>query len=184
MPPKSCTMLTLLMSLFSLLSLTTSHTLTFQNLFSSPRLIIFTPNSDSYSIPPQTVAPSQLLSLSVPDWSGNFKAVDPDLYDIEHPGLEKYILGEVCFGCWQDITFFYVSAIWNCCDNEGVHWMWGYDDDRNRTGEGEYEPTREDAIEGDISGCERFPCEEVYNESDDVQTKTTTKHAIWVVLGP
>ena len=184
---KFCTMFSLFMLLLSsLLSLATSHTLTFQNLFSSPRLLIFTPNSGSYSIPPQTIAPSQYLSLSAPDWSGNFKAADPDFYRLENPGPEKYILGEVCFACWQDITFFDVSAIWNCCDNEGVHWMWGYDGDRNGngTGEGQYGLTREDVIEGDVSGCERFPCEGVYNESDDVQTKTTTKDAIWVVLGP
>lgn len=56
--------------------------------------------------------------------------------------------------------------------------MWGFDYD------GDYEGSREGFGESEFSGCKKFPCGEVYNESDDVQTKTTTKDAIWVVLGP
>ncbi|APA14961.1 hypothetical protein SS1G_13705 [Sclerotinia sclerotiorum 1980 UF-70] len=173
-------MLSLLIPIIFLSSLTTSqnHTLTFQNLFPTTRLLIFTPNPNSYSIPAQSIEPSQHLNLSIPNWAVNFKAVDPKLYNLDHPGPEQYILGEVCFACWQDITFFDVKAIWNCCDNEGVHWMWGFDYD------GDYEGSREGFGESEVSGCKKFPCGEVYNESDDVQTKTTTKDAIWVVLGP
>ncbi|ESZ93535.1 SchS21 protein [Sclerotinia borealis F-4128] len=173
----------LLLSLATTTTAITGHTLSFQNLFPEPRLLIFTPTPSSYIIPPQLIAPSQILSLSTPHWNGNFKAVNASTYNAENPGLENHIWGEVCFACWQDITFFDVSAIWNCCDNEGVHWMWGYDYDGDVDVEGDGEGIREGVREGEVSGCETFPCKTVYNKSGDMQTKTTTKNAIWVVLG-
>lgn len=57
--------------------------------------------------------------------------------------------------------------------------MWGYESEGGEENGGSIQAV----YEGEISGCESFPCEGVYNESDDVQTKSTTKDAIWVVLG-
>ncbi|PQE06869.1 DNase1 protein [Rutstroemia sp. NJR-2017a BVV2] len=158
---------------------TATNTLTFHNLFSTPRLLQFVPVPASYAIPKRLIPAHSSFSISTPLWNGLFKAVAPDTS--EH-GPETTVIGEVCFDCWQGITFFDVSAIWNCCDNSGVHWMGSVEP--SASGKGVQELWNQASAKGEISGCRTFPCDGVYNLPDDEQTKSTREDEIMVVLGP
>ncbi|KAM3070176.1 hypothetical protein ACMFMG_003785 [Clarireedia jacksonii] len=137
---------------------TATNTLTFHNLFPTPRLLQFIPVSSSYAIPQRLIPAHSTLSISTPLWNGFFKAVSPDTP--EH-GPENSIVGEVCFECWQGITFFDVSAIWNCCDNSGVHWMGSVD-----------------------AGARGKGVEEVLSQASERGEVSTRLDEIVVVLGP
>lgn len=71
---------------------------------------------------------------------------------------DRSILGEVRFQGWNGMTYFDVSAVDNCCDNDGVRTL---------------RPWKAPKLP--VSGCDpaRFPCNNAYKKPNDVQTKTT-----------
>jgi hypothetical protein len=99
--------------------------------------------------------------LTFPDgWIGMWYAVADGLAD---PG--KGMLGEVKFNGWEDKTYFDVSGIDAPEDHNGVYKMWGV------------------GQESIYSGCDVFPCNNIYWLPDDVQTKVTTSKDLMCTLG-
>src|SRR5690606_1756886 len=92
-------------------------------------------------------------------WEGNWYAVCEGKED--SPGM----LGEVAFGGYSGETYFDVSAIVNPDDNNGVKQLWPAESKEPK------------------SGCETFPCDTVYINPDDVQTKSTKETDLICTLG-
>ncbi|KAH7318481.1 DNase1 protein [Stachybotrys elegans] len=133
---------------------------TFWTLDNVERTLYFTPNPESSAIEPVTVNNQQNSTVQFPDtWVGNWYAVQSGANNV--PGM----LGEVQFGGWNGLTYFDVSAIVDPNDHDNVKQMW---------------PA---VAQTPMSGCEVFPCNNVYWLPDDVQTKTTTETDLWTTLG-
>lgn len=92
-------------------------------------------------------------------WSGNWYSVSEGAADV--PGM----LGEVTFDGYDGATYFDVSAIVNSNDNQGVKQLF---------------PA---GINKPISGCQSFPCANVYRKADDLQTVSTYSKDLICLLG-
>ncbi|KAL2108098.1 hypothetical protein VUR80DRAFT_4271 [Thermomyces stellatus] len=141
-------------------TLTLANSVTFVSQDSTSRTIVFTPSHGHDEIPDLKVAGYAEETATFPDgWEGNWYAVPEGKEGL--PGM----LGEVAFGGYSGETYFDVSAIVNPDDNSGVKQMWPAVSKEPK------------------SGCETFPCDTVYNQPDDVQTKSTKETDLICTLG-
>ncbi|OLN84889.1 hypothetical protein CCHL11_03888 [Colletotrichum chlorophyti] len=152
---------------FSLLTLLGSavlaaagNTVTFKSLDETDRTVHFTPNAGLASVESVKVPGNGEITVDIPGgWIGNWYSISEGEENV--PGM----LGEVAFNGWNGLTYFDVSAIINANDHNGVKKMWPVN---------ETDP---------VSGCDWFPCNNVYYLPDDVQTKVTSKTDLVCTLG-
>lgn len=138
-----------------------TNQVTFESLDSTDRTVYFTPTSGQSDIDATTVAGGASVTVDFPDgWIGNWYAVKADSENT--PGM----LGEVSFNSWGDLTYFDVSAIVNPDDTNGVYQLYPADSTTP------------------VSGCVSLAgCTNLYTQSDDVQTKSTTSTHLISTLG-
>ncbi|KND93991.1 hypothetical protein TOPH_01618 [Tolypocladium ophioglossoides CBS 100239] len=137
-----------------------ASTVTFWTLDNVQRTVYFTGNPGSAQINPVTVSNRANTTVNFPgQWVGNFYAVPNG--QANKPGM----LGEVNFSGWNGLTYFDVSAIVDPTDQNNVKQMWPK------------------VSRNPMSGCQVFPCNNVYWLPDDVQTKTTTESDLITTLG-
>lgn len=151
---------TALLALAATASSVAAGKVTFWTLDDKVRTIHFTPSPGSPEIDSVTVSNKEKTTVDFPDdYIGNYYAVKKG--DKNVPGM----LGEVKFGGWEGKTYFDVSAIVDANDHDNVKQMW---------------PA---SSLSPMSGCEVFPCDNVYWLSDDVQTKVTEETHLITTLG-
>lgn len=151
---------TFLSAFLATATLTLANSVTFVSQDSTDRTIVFTPSHGHDEVSSIEVAGNGEEKATLPDdWEGNWYAVAKGKDD--EPGM----LGEVAFGGYGGDTYFDVSAIVNKDDNSGVKEI--------------YPAESQDPK----SGCKEFPCDNVYVESDDVQTKSTKETDLVCTLG-
>lgn len=151
---------TALMALAAAASSVAAGKVTFWTLDDKVRTIYFTASPGYPDIDPVTVSNKKKTTVEFPaDYIGNYYAIKEG--DKNVPGM----LGEVNFGGWHGRTYFDVSAIVDANDHDNVKQMW---------------PA---SALTPMSGCEVFPCNNVYWLSDDVQTKVTDETHIITTLG-
>jgi len=144
----------------ALFSLATANTIHFVNQDSTTRTIYFTANPGMASIAPLVIQGSQTINQDFPaKWIGNFYSVSDGA--VNKPGM----LGEISWNSWNDITFFDVSAIVDPTDTNGVKQIFPADDAET------------------VSGCATFPCAHVYEQANDIQTKSTSTTSLVCLLG-
>lgn len=138
-----------------------TNQVTFVSMDSTDRTIYYTATTGGEDIDATTVSGGATVTVDFPDgWIGNYYAVSD--------GAENTagMLGEVSFNSWSDLTYFDVSAIVNSDDTNGVYQMYPYEST---------DP---------VSGCENLEgCTNMYINSDDVQTKSTTSTHLVTTLG-
>lgn len=138
-------------------SLAAANSITFVNQDATARTIVFTGNSE---IPDLQLAPSATQVQEMPyGWTGNWFSVSEGAENV--PGM----LGEVAFDAWDGIHFFDVSAIVNPTDNDGVK---------------EIFPKNSNTP---LSGCQSFPCDNCYNQPDDIATLSTNDPDLVCLVG-
>lgn len=151
---------TALFSLVAAAAYATAASVQFVTLDAKERTIIFTPSPGYDKLPDVVVGAGSAKTVTFPDkWEGNYYAVQKGAAD--KPGM----LGEVMFGGWLGKTYFDVSAIVDPSDKDNVMEMWPV---MSKT------PT---------SGCAEHPCNNVYWQPDDVQTKVTDEVDLVQTLG-
>lgn len=137
-----------------------TNNMQFINQDSTARTIYFTSNPGLTIIEPLLIDGSSSANQTFDDgWTGNFYSVSDGA--VNKPGM----LGEVAWNSWDGITFFDVSAIVDPTDTNGVKQIFPADD-----------------IET-VSGCESFPCAHVYEQANDIQTKSTSTTSLICLLG-
>jgi len=144
----------------ALASLAAANSIHFVNQDSTDRTIIFTGQEGMEPIPNLNVSGLSTVNQTMSTgWIGNFYSVSEGAANV--PGM----LGEVRFDGYAGATFFDVSAIVNPEDVNGVKVIFPLDTNT---------PS---------SGCQLFPCENCYNNWDDVATKSTDSSDLVVLLG-
>ncbi|KAE9373312.1 hypothetical protein N431DRAFT_338531 [Stipitochalara longipes BDJ] len=136
----------------ALISQAAANTVSFHNLGGDQLTLCFVANAGLSTPGPSSIAPGQWLDYNLPNgWAGQFHAARPG----KGCGDDPFVIGEVTFQGGAGHTYFDVSAVDSCCDNTGVHYLYPASDTGNN------------------SGCVNFPCNNVYNNPSDPQTKST-----------
>ncbi|KAH6984095.1 hypothetical protein EDB80DRAFT_734582 [Ilyonectria destructans] len=145
------------LAIFALpLATVSANSVTFWTLDNNVRTLYFTPSLGS----PVTVSSDANTTVTFPsEYSGNFYAVK------QGASQGVGMLGEVMFNGWMGLTYFDVSAIVNPEDRDNIKQMW---------------PAKSLVP---VSGCQVFPCDNVYYKANDVQTKTTKEVHLVTTLG-
>jgi len=140
---------------------TADNTITFESQDQLDRTVYFYNNPGHEHLEPVRVEGYDDVEVEIPyGWQGNFFSV------LDGEPFEPGMLGEVCFNCWDGLTFFDVSAIVQPDDHVGVKQIWPASSS---------EPS---------SGCDIFPCAFAYYKwNDDWQTKATHETDLIVSLG-
>ncbi|RKF55978.1 putative dnase1 protein [Erysiphe neolycopersici] len=142
------------------ISFTAANSVHFVNQDIITRTIVFTPERGQPQISSVIIKGNSAEHKMFPfGWTGNWYSVSEGAADV--PG----ILGEVRFDGFDGATFFDVSAIVNPNDNQGVKQLFPAGTNRP------------------ISGCDLFPCANVYRKSDDLQTLSTYSKDLICLLG-
>ncbi|KAK0719595.1 hypothetical protein B0H67DRAFT_157504 [Lasiosphaeris hirsuta] len=124
------------------------NTVTFVSQDHLDRVVTFTNNRDHPWLPSIGVPAGQNVTYTFPyGWTGNWFA------NMKGAPIIPGMLGEVCFNSWGGLSYFDVSAIVDPNDHVGVKKIWPKGNPDNN------------------SGCDIFPCNNVYINPDDVQTK-------------
>lgn len=124
------------------------------------RTIRFIPNPGSDKMDDVKAPAGEKLLLEVPNkWSGMFRTF------VENPTREG-VIGEVTFQGWLGLTWYDVSAIDHHYDSTGIHRIYP----ANRPNDPR-------------SGCMKMPCDGVYLNPDDKQTKSTEGTDLVVEMG-
>lgn len=143
-----------------LISFTTANSVHFVNQDTITRTIIFTSEMGQPQISSLNIKGNSAEHKIFPiGWAGNWYSVSEGAANV--PGM----LGEVKFDGFDGATYFDVSAIVNPNDNQGVKQLF---------------PA---GINRPISGCDSFPCANVYRKSDDLQTLSTYSKELICLLG-
>lgn len=138
-----------------------TNIITFINTDSTDRTIYFTPNAGYSEMDPVDVSGLGTVNVTFESgYIGNAYAVT------QGSTATAGMLAEVNFQGWLDLTYFDVSAIVDPTDVDNVRLMYPYNSPHTPT-----------------SGCDPFPCDNAYYNSDDVQTKTTDSTHLIVTLG-
>lgn len=146
---------------YAALATAESNMVTFMSMDSTDRTIIWTPSPGNPEIDDTIVPGNQNVTITIPEnYLGNAYSVSTG-GDLGVPGM----LAEFAFNSYAGANYFDVSAIVNADDTNGVYQMFGAD------------------MQGPISGCQQFPCNNAYYLPDDIQTKSTNYHEIVVTLG-
>lgn len=144
----------------ALATVASAGTVHFINQDSTTRTLIFTPTAGFDAIDSLTVSGDSTASQSFPaGWIGNWYSVS------DGADNASGMLGEVCFDSWGGLTYFDVSAIVNPDDTNGVKELFPLS-----TGT-------------PVSGCQTFPCDNAYNQPDDIQTQTTDSNELVCLIG-
>lgn len=148
------------MTLVATAAVSQAATVTFWTLDTIQRTVYFTGNAGQPTMEPVKVNGQQNTTVTFPDaWIGNFYAIQDGKDNI--PGM----LGEVAFSGWNQLNYFDVSAIVDPKDHDNIKQMW---------------PATQ---AWPMSGCEVFPCDNIYWLPDDVQTKVTNENDLMCTLG-
>ncbi|POS88369.1 hypothetical protein EPUL_000098 [Erysiphe pulchra] len=143
-----------------LISFTTANSVHFVNQDVITRTIVFTPERGQPQISSVKIQGNSAEQVTFPGgWTGNWYSVSEGAANV--PGM----LGEVSFDGFNGATYFDVSAIVNPNDNQGVKELFPA---------GTNKP---------VSGCDSFPCENVYKKADDLQTLSTYSKELICLLG-
>ncbi|OAA43513.1 DNase1 protein [Beauveria brongniartii RCEF 3172] len=138
----------------------------FWTLDTTERTIYFVPSPGSPQMAPVTVNNNEKTKVEFDDgFTGMFYAVPKDAEN------KDGIIGEVRFGGDEGKTFFDVSAIDHPEDHDNIKQMYPVDEEGNAL------------LEGPMSGCVVHPCDNVYKQPDDVQTKVTKSTDLMTTLG-
>ena len=125
------------------------------------RDIIFTPQEGSPELPSIRLEPGETVVAEFPKgWIGNWIAVR-DGEESDGNGM----LGEIRFDGWGGLNYFDVSAIVAPDDVHNVKIIY---------------PKNE---QSPVSGCQTFPCDNCYNNWDDLQTKSSPEHEFVCLIG-
>ncbi|RKF55616.1 putative dnase1 protein [Golovinomyces cichoracearum] len=124
------------------------------------RRIIFSPEEGSSTLQSIDIPGNSEAHQNFPvGWSGNWYSISKGGANV--PGM----LGEVRFDGYNGATYFDVSAIVNPNDNEGVKQIFPASTNKP------------------VSGCQIFPCANVYKKADDLQTVSTDSKDLICLLG-
>ncbi|KAN0098698.1 DNase1 protein [Hyaloscypha variabilis] len=141
-----------ILALAALVLQATANIITFNNLGSDTLTLCFVANAGEYTPGQSSLGSKQSQDVSLPTgWGGQFHAARPGKGCDDDP----FVIGEVNFQGGDGHTYFDVSAIDSCCDNTGDHYLYPASDSGNN------------------SGCVSFPCNNVFNQPNDQQTKST-----------
>ncbi|KAI0398140.1 DNase1 protein [Xylariaceae sp. FL0594] len=163
--------LSLLFSLFSLFAVLVgslaANSINFVNQDGVLRTLIFTPNAGLEWLPSVDVPGHQEKNVTFPPmWCGNAYAV------AEGAPIKPGMLAEFCFGNFDAMTFFDISAIVDPTDINGVKEMF---------------PLSQLGLEVKVadwySGCKVFPCNTAYYAPDDPMTRASRETDFIVTLG-
>lgn len=125
------------------------------------RTIKFTPQEGSPELPDLRLEPGETVIAEFPDhWIGNWIGVR-DGQESDGNGM----LGEIRWNGWGGLNYFDVSAIVAPDDTNNVKLMYPKN------------------AKSPTSGCEQFPCDNCYNNWDDIQTKSTPESEIVCLFG-
>ncbi|KAG9243927.1 hypothetical protein BJ878DRAFT_97098 [Calycina marina] len=150
-------------ALASLVSAT--NTVEFVNQDDTIRHIVFTGQSGMSELADITIEGKGTATQSFSTgWIGNWYSYNDGQYS------DFGMLGEVRFDGSDGLVYFDVSALINSTDTEGVKMM--YPNDQNPS-----------ASSSTVSGCQTSPCENQYNEWDDVATKATNNSDLVCLIG-
>lgn len=134
---------------------------TFVNQDGIPRTVFFTPSVPHAQLPDFHVGAGETRTMDFPShWIGQWWAKPQG-----QPRLMEGMLGEVSFEAHEGKTFFDVSAIVNPTDWHNVKMLYPAVS---------HQPT---------SGCDDFPCDNVYWLPNDEQTKVTPENHLICTLG-
>jgi len=132
----------------------------FVNQDSTTRSVVFTAATGSEAIQTLEIKGYSLQNVTFPQgWNGNWWSMS------EGAAYETGMLAEVAWNAYDGITFFDVSAIVNPKDNVGVKMLFPK------------------ISASPLSGCQEFPCDNVYNQPDDHQTLSTSESTLVCLLG-
>ncbi|KAM0665760.1 hypothetical protein ACQRIT_001504 [Beauveria bassiana] len=143
-----------------------ANSITFFTLDNLERTIYFVPSPGSPQMDPVTVNNNEKTKVEFAHgFTGMFYAVQKG-----EPNKDG-IIGEVRFDGDEGKTYFDVSAIDHPEDKNNIKQMYALDAQGNAL-------TNEP-----MSGCEEHPCDNVYHQPDDVQTKVTKYQDLMTTLG-
>jgi len=132
----------------------------FVNQDATTRSVVFTQNEGLQAIPTLILPGNTIKNVTFPEaWIGNWWSMS------EGAPYAPGMLGEIAWNAYAGSTFFDVSAIVNPADINGVKMLY----------------PKISALP--VSGCQTFPCENVYNKPDDIQTLSTTETTLVCLLG-
>jgi hypothetical protein len=151
---------TILLAATALASMATANKIHFVNQDSTTRTIYFTGQENMASPATLVIEGHKAAIVDFDDkWIGNFYSVSEGANNV--PGM----LGEMTWNAWGGMTFFDVSAIVNPDDNNGVKMLF---------------PMHQNTP---VSGCQSFPCSNVYNKWNDIATLSSTDDEFVCLLG-
>ena len=125
------------------------------------RTVKFVPQEGSPELPELRLEGGKTVTAEFPEgWIGNWYTVrDGDESD------GNGMLGKIRFNGWGGLNYFDVSAIVKPDDVHNVKIIY---------------PKREQAP---VSGCQTFPCDNAYNNWDDIQTKSSPESEFVCLIG-
>lgn len=153
---------TLLLAACTLASLVAAENkVTFVNQDSTKRTIYFTPSIGCAEVKRLVVDGDSQGTATFPEaWIGNFYAVS------EGAELTTGVIGEVTFQGWDGYTYFDVSTIVDAIENfDGVKELF---------------PANKNTP---MSGCQEYPCDNAYNQPDDIMTESTEETELICLIG-
>lgn len=145
----------------ALTALAAANTVDMVSQDSTGREIIFVSQEGSPELPKMRLEGGETKTATFPEgWIGNWYAVrDGDESD------GNGMLGEIRFDGWGGMQYFDVSAIVKPDDTHNVKMLYPK------------------VSQTPNSGCQTFPCDNAYNNWDDVQTKATNEHDFICLIG-
>lgn len=136
------------------------NTVTFVNQDGQDRTILFTPASGGSAIDNLEVGGWGTETATFPlGWSGNFISV------MKGGESKNGMLAEVTFNAWEGMTFFDVSAIVAPEDTSQIKELFPV------------------LAQNPLAGCQDYPCNNAYNQPDDIMTKATQETDFICLIG-
>ncbi|CZR56242.1 uncharacterized protein PAC_06130 [Phialocephala subalpina] len=168
----SINMISIVMFFLGLFTLVSANTIKFQNLDSQPREICWYPPQGYPAIHSSVIKPFDSITVGLSGRQDDtfISGIGYQFHPINAGGgeaacVQPTIVGEITFQGYQGNTYYDISAVDNCCQNNGIHYFYPHND-----------------ASAPHSGCFNFPCGGVYIKPGDPQTKITTWDTDMIVL--